>query len=98
MSPSPSSPAVPIRWLISGRNFLLLNQGQAQFGLARLNTDGSLDTTFKPGSIDPNGSVNTIAVQPDGKILIGGSFVSVNSVARSSLARLNADGSLDTTF
>ena len=84
--------------ILIGGNFLLLNQGVAQFGLARLNADGSLDTTFKPGSIDPNGSVNTIAVQPDGKILIGGSFISLNGVARRSLARLNTDGSLDSTF
>ena len=90
--------AQPDGKLLLGGNFLLLNQGQAQFGLARLNTDGSLDTTFKPGAIDPNGTVFSIAVQSDGKILIGGSFSSINGIARNRLARLNADGALDSTF
>jgi len=45
-----------------------------------------------------NGFVSTVAVQPDGKILFGGNFSSVNGVARSYLARLNSDGSLDPTF
>ncbi|OYU74026.1 MAG: hypothetical protein CFE32_19125, partial [Alphaproteobacteria bacterium PA3] len=54
--------------------------------------------TFKPGSIDPTGSVQTLVVQPDGKILVGGSFATINGVARNRVARLNADGTLDTTF
>ncbi len=84
--------------ILIGGNFLLLNEGQAQFGLARLTGTGALDPTFKPGAIDPNGTVNTIVVQPDGKILIGGSFISINGTTRNRLARLNADGSLDPTF
>src|SRR5262249_20552779 len=36
--------------------------------------------------------------QPDGKVLIGGSFESVNGVARKNIARLNEDGSLDPSF
>jgi uncharacterized delta-60 repeat protein len=85
------------KYLVGG-NFLLLNEGQAQFGLARLTATGALDASFKPGAIDSSGSVQTIAVQPDGKILIGGTFASVNGVARSRIARLNSDGSLDLTF
>ena len=84
--------------IIVGGSFLLLNEGQAQFGLARLTSTGALDTTFKPGAIDPNGVVQTIVVQPDGKILIGGNFAAINGVARNRVARLNADGSLDLTF
>ena len=38
------------------------------------------------------------AVQPDGKILIGGTFTSVLGVARNNIARLNTDGTLDTAF
>ncbi|MBS1788054.1 MAG: putative Ig domain-containing protein, partial [Acidobacteria bacterium] len=45
-----------------------------------------------------NGSVNAVAVQSDGKIVVGGLFTSVNGQTRSNLARLNVDGSLDTTF
>lgn len=69
--------------------------------LARLNTDGSVDTGFDPS---PNGSIYAIALQTDGKIIIGGSFTTVqpsgspSPVSRTNLARLNADGTLDTSF
>ena len=42
--------------------------------------------------------VSAIAVQSDNKILIGGTFTMTNSTARNHIARLNADGSLDTAF
>ncbi|MEJ5263988.1 MAG: T9SS type A sorting domain-containing protein [Bacteroidales bacterium] len=65
--------------------------------IARLNADGSLDTTFNPGT-GPDNFVDAIALQSDGKIIIGGYFTSYNSTPRNRIARLNADGSLDTTF
>src|SRR5205085_1325382 len=55
----------------------------------------TLDRTLN-GSV--NGLVYPIAVQPDGKILVGGTFTSVLSVARNRVARLNPDGTLDTSF
>ncbi len=66
-------------------------------GIAQLNPDGSVDTAFNPGT-GANNTVHAVARQPDGKILIGGSFSSFNGVPRSNIARLNVDGSLDTTF
>ncbi len=65
--------------------------------LIRLNSDGSLDNTFTIGT-GPNGSVNGFEVQPDGKILIVGDFNSVNGTNRSFIARLNANGAVDTSF
>lgn len=65
---------------------------------------GDNDFTFHPGDVGfgfgdgPNGPVYTTAIQPDGKILIGGSFTKVNGYSRASIARLNYDGTLDTTF
>ena len=61
------------------------------------NADGSQDTTFhfQPTS---ESYVSTIAVQPDGKILIGGTFNQINGTSRDGIARLNTDGTLDTTF
>src|SRR5947209_5906117 len=49
---------------------------------------------------DPNanGNVYVVVVQPDGKILIGGTFTTVLGVARNNIARLNPDGTLDTAF
>lgn len=73
-------------------------QGQ---GVVRLNA-GTLaqDMGFAPvvswGS--SAGEVHAIAVQSDGKVLIGGRFDQVNGVPRSNIARLNADGTLDGAY
>ena len=63
--------------------------------LFRYTADGYADTTFN--SVQA-GDVTALTLQPDGKILIGGDFNGVNGVAQDYLARLNTDGSLDTTF
>jgi uncharacterized delta-60 repeat protein len=65
--------------------------------IARLNADGSPDSSFQAGT-GASDTVYALAVQPDDKILIGGRFDIVNGVAQPYLARLNADGSLDQTF
>src|SRR5947207_974661 len=69
-----------------------------QANLARLNGDGTLDNGFKPvvaGQDIPETTVYSIAVQPDGKIVIAGSFTSVDGQSRTNIARLNANGTLD---
>lgn len=71
--------------------------GVARKYIARLNADGSLDASFDPGA-GPNVSIARIALQPDGKIVIGGLFTQVGTTACNHIARLNADGSLDTAF
>jgi uncharacterized delta-60 repeat protein len=53
--------------------------------------------SFNP-SFGANNLVYTGALQPDGKIIAGGDFTTVNGVNRSFLGRFNADGSLDSTF
>jgi uncharacterized delta-60 repeat protein/uncharacterized repeat protein (TIGR02543 family) len=84
-------------------------EGQPRNTIARLNSDGSLDTSFNPGTgawgtlgtgIDgkTNEFIFATAVQPDGKILITGNFTNYNGVRINGLARLNSNGSLDTTF
>ena len=71
--------------------------GVARRGIARLNTDGSLDASFNPGT-GTSGGVEVLAIQTDGKVLLGGGFSSINGVARGGIARLNTDGSLDDAF
>ncbi|HEX8197062.1 MAG TPA: FG-GAP-like repeat-containing protein [Pyrinomonadaceae bacterium] len=71
--------------------------GTTRNRIARLNADGTLDTSFNPGS-GANQTIQAIALQPDGKILVGGDFSSFNGVARNRLARVNQDGSIDTSF
>lgn len=66
--------------------------------VARLNADGSLDATFLATGVGANATVNAIRVQSDGRVIIAGAFATYNGVARSGIARLNSDGSLDTSF
>lgn len=84
--------------LIIGGTFRIATEtGQRYLNIARLNADGTLDSTFNP----PGGAserVVAVALQPDGKIVIGGMFTIVNGVSRNHIARLNADGTLDSTF
>ncbi|MBC8094172.1 MAG: hypothetical protein H7Y43_00015, partial [Akkermansiaceae bacterium] len=68
--------------------------------IVRLDTNGVVDPTFNPSFAvrDVFQSVNSLALQPDGKIVLGGLFENVGSVMRTNLARLNADGTDDTNF
>jgi uncharacterized delta-60 repeat protein len=68
-----------------------------RFNLARLNTNGNVDLSFDPGT-GPNGDVNAIVIQPDGAILIGGTFNGYNGSIRGGVARLLDNGALDPTF
>ncbi|MDO7873161.1 T9SS type A sorting domain-containing protein [Hymenobacter sp. ASUV-10] len=72
-------------------------QGTAASRFIRLNADGSRDTGFNVGS-GFNNLVQTVAVQADGKVLVGGNFTQYDGVAAGRLIRLNADGSRDTGF
>ena len=74
-------------------------EDQTYANLARLNAvDGSVDTTFNPGS-GVGGNVYALVVQPgDQKVLIGGDFTSYNGVARNYVARVSSTGVLETTF
>jgi uncharacterized delta-60 repeat protein len=84
--------------IIIGGSFTSYN-GTAINCIARLNTNGTLDITFNPGTgINTNGSVWNTSIQSDGKIIIGGNFTSFNGIARNNIARLNTDGTLDNTF
>lgn len=82
--------------ILIGGDFLTYN-GTAIRRIARLNSDGSLDASFNVGN-GANGTVNSIAIQTDGKILIGGDFQTYKGTLINRIARLNPDGSLDATF
>ncbi|ARU06437.1 hypothetical protein CCO03_18810 [Comamonas serinivorans] len=71
--------------------------GTARSGIARLNADGTLDTSFNVGT-GANAGVEDVKLQADGKIVIAGSFTAVNGTTIRGVARLNSDGSVDTTF
>ncbi len=79
--------------------------GKVRRGVARLNADGSLDTSFDVG-VGPTRAedireplqVLALAVQPDGKILVGGSFEQFNHEPAGCLVRLESNGRFDPTF
>jgi len=86
--------------LLVGGNFVSFG-GLPAGGIVRLQEDGTVDGAFhaEPGFKGGYGwSVDAILTQTDGRILVGGSFLTYNGVSRSGIARLNTDGSLDTSF
>jgi uncharacterized delta-60 repeat protein len=74
--------------------------GTAINRLARLKSDGSVDTVFDMSGGGANSSINTIAPAADGTgdVYIGGNFTSINGTAINRLARLNLNGTIDTAF
>lgn len=74
--------------------------GSACRKIVRLNTDGTIDNTFNDSNDfnDPNGSIQSIAIQSDQKILVSGWFTAYGSSEQRFIARLNTDGTLDTSF
>jgi uncharacterized delta-60 repeat protein len=83
--------------VLVGGSFNTVN-GVSRNGIARLKADGSLDPDFQNGMAGADGEVHQVTAQPDGKVLIGGAFVSVNGVPRVGLARLTPIGALDSGF
>jgi len=68
-------------------------------GLVRLETNGAIDRTFWCETDDSfAGRVMDLAIQEDGRIVICGFFTHVNGFSAERLARLNPDGSFDSTF
>ncbi len=85
---------------ILASGFFTVFNGSPRATLVRLNANGSLDLAFNPVLTGTDSIWNVYAITPqaDGKVLIGGNFRTVNGTSLAGFARLNADGSLDTTF
>ena len=93
--------AQPDGKIVIGGAFLHYNGTASQY-VARLNVDGTLDATFT-GPVFSGGAsgwrVTSLALQPDGKLLVGGEFYFTGGANfKSGLCRLNANGSLDAAF
>ena len=82
--------------ILLGGYFTTYN-GTTENKIIRLNADGSKDNTFNTG-VGFNSGANTIVVQSDGKILVGGDFTTYNGINENKIIRLNSDGSKDNTF
>ena len=89
--------------IIIGGQFTTVN-GHAAGNIARLNQDGTFDPTFNAsvsGTPDKTSDPVTVYVLhlfPDGRLYVGGNFSAVDGTPRQYLARVETDGSLDTTF
>lgn len=86
--------------VLAGGNFFRMG-GQTRNRIAQVNPDGTLDTSFNPGVTGGHfydTAVVCLAVQTDGRILVGGSFTNLAGEARTNIARLNPDGTLDLGF
>jgi len=86
------------RILLGGR-FRFVN-GQSRRGLVRLTREGAVDTSFRADLAVPVGnfSADTVTIQSDGKIIVGGAFETINGIPSRNLARLKQDGTVDPTF
>ena len=66
--------------------------------IIRLNADGTVDTTFNSGTGFTTNGIRHVYRMSDGKFMVGGTFTSYNGTSINRIARLNADGTLDTSF
>ncbi len=84
------------RVIIAG-NFTTVN-GTTANSIARLLADGSLDPSFNAGAGFTEGTPRALALQVDGKVIVGGYFLKCQNVYAGRIARLNTDGSRDFSF
>ena len=82
--------------LLVGGTFFIINPSSAKPHL--IDKNGYPDPSFDFKGSGPNNSVNALAVQADGKILVVGQFTLWNGFPTGRIVRLNPDGSLDNSF
>ena len=82
--------------IIVGGFFTMINGG-SYTNIARLNANGTLDTSFNP-VLSPNSALGIVVTTIGDKIYVGGGFTTFNGEARNRFARLNADGTLDSAY
>lgn len=82
------------KYLVGGQ-FQDFSNGVNQRGIIRLNNDGSQDMSFDAG-FEINPTINAIALQPDGRILIAGGYGTMSH--GTGITRLLPDGTVDATF
>lgn len=100
--------SIDIRSLAIQSDGKILCGGRFLKGIKRFNKDGTEDTEFYTnlgtgfthidGGYNYSTGVYSIMVQSDGRILCSGAFYEVNGLSRVHIARLNNDGTLDTSF
>lgn len=93
-----ASELLPSGDIVAGGSFVSLN-GTNAGRLVRLHSDGSLDAAFANNlGTGFNGTVSAVAPLADGSLVVGGSFTAVNGIDAAGVAKLNADGTVNTAF
>jgi uncharacterized delta-60 repeat protein len=88
----------------SDGKIIVVGQSDGDFAVARYNADGSLDTTFGTGGRvttdfgTADDGARSVAIQPDGQIVVAGYRGPMWTTSDVALARYNPDGSLDSSF
>ena len=96
-----AAPVQPDGMILAGGHYFTFLSGQTRSAIARFDQNGALDMAFDPVAGDINRStadVECVVLQDDGKILLAGRFDTVGAVPRHHLARIHANGTLDTGF
>jgi uncharacterized delta-60 repeat protein len=81
--------------LLAGGTFTTYS-GSSSARIIRINTNGTKDTTFNPGTAGASSIVNSIVIQNDGKIVLGGQFSAYSGSTVNYIARANTNGTMDT--
>ncbi|MBX3739569.1 MAG: delta-60 repeat domain-containing protein [Akkermansiaceae bacterium] len=103
-TPDPAAQDFPLEtasWALAEQDDGKILVAAGGSGVHRLNRDGTVDASFQCTTASPGDNradVSAILPLPDGKILMGGHFESVNGVNKKFLARLNTDGSTDESY
>ncbi|HMJ09144.1 MAG TPA: FG-GAP-like repeat-containing protein, partial [Pyrinomonadaceae bacterium] len=96
---SPSVNVINGKWVVdaSERILFLGISDQLIYRYFRLDPDGDADKSFDP-NVTVFGQIHALALQTDGKTVMAGNFTQFNGTPRQSMARVNADGTLDPAF
>jgi len=86
------------RFIVVQNDQKIIISGGSSYYINRLNEDGSLDTSFNFSGENSISVINKVVVLDNGKIMIAGRFDKINNNLIEAVARLNSDGSLDSTF
>lgn len=85
------------QFLVAGSPKIYASASAVPTGVAVLSATGTYQNAFAP-VLEQVGLVNSVAVQPDGKIVVGGNFIEINGVAVRNVARFSPSGTLDVAF
>ncbi len=84
----------------AGGKYVCISGAGSPTGLIRRNNDGTADATFRTNTFlgDSDPRLYAMLIQPDGSIIIGGNFYSINGTSRNNIARFDANGNPDQLF